>query len=118
MIFRFHLLDDLLDLAFLINYESGSDGTHVLLAHEFFKCPGAIGIMHGFVNVGNEGEREVVFFDEFLVRFFTVFAHAEYHITLLLKQIIIVTKVAGFGGTARRIVLGVEVHDHLLASKV
>ena len=69
----------------------------------------AVGFRHLAIHVGKQDERQFVLLGEFLVGIHVVQAHAYDVRTDCLECIHVVAEVAGFFGTARRVVLGIEV---------
>ena len=79
MLFGFHLFggDDALYHAFFVEEEGGAEGAHVFAAAHAFLTPYAKLLYQGFLRVGDEGEGQLVFFDELEVRLGAVHADTD-----------------------------------------
>ena len=67
VVFGLYLLEDLFDLALLIDQEGGSMNTHVRSSHKLLLSPNTIAFGDCLIRIRQECEREFVLGDEFFV---------------------------------------------------
>ena len=67
MVFGLYLLEDLFDLALLIDQEGGSMNTHVRSSHKLLLSPNAVSVRNLMVLVGQKGEGKAILGFELLV---------------------------------------------------
>lgn len=118
MVLRIDLCDDLFDGAILIDHKGHPVNAIVGSAHEFFRAPDTVGVDDGSFSVRDEGEREVEFGTEFLVRLERIGAHPDDLVPLAEQLLMIVAQVAGFRRTTGCVVLGVEIKNDLLSLEI
>ncbi|MNT00540.1 hypothetical protein D3C72_1349760 [compost metagenome] len=87
------------------------NASHLLAIH-ILLLDDAEQIAHGFVGVGDEGERKFVLGLEVLMRLQRVARDTDDHGAGRQEFGVQVAEVLAFGGAARRVVLGVEIQDH------
>ena len=112
------LMPGLGDRALLVDQEGGALDAHVLAAVQALLHPGAVLLADLAVAIGYQREVEVVLLLELVVARHAVLADA-YHLRLeFLESRCIVTEGAGLGGTARGVVLGIEIENDRLAAQL
>ena len=94
VLFGFDLFweEDVLDDALLVDEVGGAEGADGLFATHSLFAQGAQGLEERRVGVGNEGEVERLFRDEFLMRGGAVLAHTEYLVAQLEEGILVVAQ--------------------------
>lgn len=108
MIGRVYFADDVLDFAFFINDNRGPDNAHVFFTVHRFFAPSAELLDDLVSGIGDKGEWEFEFGDEFLVTGSGVGTDTDNFKAVFTQQRIVVTEVAGFCRTTWGVVLGVE----------
>lgn len=114
MLFGFWLADHMLDNAVFINNECGANGTHESSSHKFFLPINSVLIDDLFLLVGNEGERQVVFFLKFFVAFATIHTYANYFVAFLSQVGIIIAQVTSLSRATWCIVFRIKIKDDFL----
>ena len=117
MLGRFHFSEDGFEEAVGSDEEGGSLGAHVGFSVHALFDPDLVGLDDFLVFVGEEGEGELMFLDEFLVALCGVDADAEDD-GLAFEFGPVVAEGAGLGGATGCVVLGVEVEDDVLAGEI
>ena len=120
MLFGFDLLagEDLFDNALFVDDEGGADGAHGLLAIHGLLAPGAHGLEQRVVDIGYQGEGQLVFFLELNVRGGRVLADANNLVASLLQRLMMVAQTTSLSRTTTSIVLGVEIKNQLSALEI
>ncbi len=116
MAFVVHLSPHLQHISVLIQQVGGPFHPHVLASVERLFHPDAKLLDQRFFGVSKKREVKIELVDELLVLLDWVWANAKDLCSLELGHQI--AKVAGFHGTARRIVLWIEVDDRLRSEEV
>jgi len=106
---------NLFNYSFWINEVTYSVGSEIFSANESFLNESVIGFHHGFVGIGKQSKGETVAICEVAVAPGTVFADTHNFDVAILKNLILVTKRAGFGGAARSIIARIEVKEEVFA---
>ena len=109
MIPSVHFGNDAFDFTVFVNYKGGAVDAVVTAAHEFFRPPNTVSQCHSVVFVGEQTERQLVFFLELDVFFDRIGAYAQNLVTFGLKRTVTVAQAAGFGSTPGRIVFRVKI---------
>ena len=114
----FHLEIDPLEFSFLINEEGVAHHPHVFAPHELLQPIALVEAGDGTgLLIGEQGERELVLVDEFVVGCGSVFADAKNGDVVGLQLLPAIAKVAGLLGAAWSVVLGIEVQNNLLSAQ-
>ena len=109
------LVEDLSDLAALVDQERFTVRAHVFFTIHTLFAPNSIGLGDLFVGVGQQVEWKLKLGNELLVRFFVVGRDTENADAFLSVNVIRVTKRASFLCTARRVVLWIKIEHDALA---
>jgi hypothetical protein len=106
-----HLLENMLDLPVGADDESGPRHAHNLFAIHIFFFHDAESLGDLLVLVSEQGEGQVEFLLEFLLRLWGVGRYAEQHGARLLHLFVSVAEPASFDGSARSVGAGVKVEN-------
>ena len=99
----------------LVHQKRFAVGAHILFAVHAFFAPHAVTFDYLFIRVGKQVERQLVFRDKFLMRFFIVGRNAENLYSLAVKDGVGVAERARLFRTARRIVLWIKIKNYAFA---
>ena len=108
----FDLGENFADHSRLVNDERAPHDPHERPAIEFFFLPDAVLVHHLLIDIADQGKRQIIFFDEFLMSCSGVDTDAEdFRVFELFGMI---AKIAGFGGATGGHVFGIEIKDDVL----
>ena len=117
-LFRGDLQPSVQDPALFVDHEVAPDDAHVLLAVHRLLLPDAVPLGDGVVGVGQEREGQLPLFLELRVARLAVRTDAEHHRPHFLDSGEGVAEAARLLGATGRVVLRIEVENHLPAEKV
>ena len=109
VLFGFNFLEDLFDLAFLVDQESGAVNSHVCSPHEFLLAVALIGLCDGVIRVGEQSERQVVLLRKLFVRGLVVRRNTQDLDASLIESGEVVAERTRLFGATGRIVFRIEV---------
>lgn len=114
-VFGVHLIDNFSDQALFIDYKGFSGHAHVLFAVHILFNPYAISLNNFFIRISDQGKRQIIFCDKFLMRSFIIGAYPQNFKALFQQRLVIIPETAGFGSTAGSIIFWIKVQDHIPA---
>ena len=117
MTFRFHLVEDMGDLAIGSDDEGGALDAHHRLAIHILFLHDAEGVGHLLVFIGQQGIGQLVFFLELFLPVRGIGGDTEDDGAGLLQLAVCVAEPARFYGSTRGIGLGIEEEDHGFAAQ-
>lgn len=118
MVARFHLVEYLGNEAVFVYHHRSAVHAVEEFAVQRFRSPDSIRLEDGFVCIGQQRERELVFGLELEVGCRAVGTDAEHLEAVQAQHIVVVAQVAGFCGAAGRVVFGIKKEDELFASEI
>ena len=114
----FHLEINPLESSLFINQEGVSHHPHVFASHELLQPIALVEAGDGTgLRIGEQGERELVLVDEFVVGGRSVLADAQNADVVVFQLLPAIAKVAGLLGAAWGVVLGIEVQNNFLPAQ-
>ena len=111
-------IPDVLNLAVGGDQEGAADNTGEYSPHELLGTPRAIGFDHFVGRIAEQRKIEFLLGFEFRLGGFGIRAGTEDHHIQLVKFFLCVTKLGRFGGSTRRVCLGIEKEDDALAAEI
>ena len=118
MVARLHLIEHPGNEAVFVYHHRGAVHAVEEFAVQRFRSPDAIRFEDGFVGIGQQRERKLVFGLEPEVRCRAVGTDAEHLEAALAQRIVVVAQVAGFRCTTGRIVLGIKKQNELFTPEI
>lgn len=118
MVARLHLIEHPGNEAVFVYHHRGAVHAVEEFAVQRFGTPDAIRFEDGFVGIGQQRERELVFGLEPEVRCRAIGTDAEHLEAALAQRIVVVAEVAGFCGAAGCVVFGIKKEDELFTSEI
>lgn len=113
-----HLGEDVGNHAVLVHHKGGADDAHVGLAAHLLLAPSTKGLDGGGLHVGQQVEGQAELVPELGVRGLAILADSQHHCSLGQDVVIHITESAGLRGTARGIVLRIEINHDFLSSEL
>lgn len=118
MLFRFDLAEYFLDLAMLINQESGAVNAHIGSPHELFLAERPVRFANRAIGICQEAKRQIVLLGEFFVPGFAVERNSQHLDAALFELGERIAERTGFFGASRRVVLRIKIENDFLAAQI
>jgi len=112
---RLRLSDDVPDHALCIDQKRGTDHAHVLPSVHRFLPPDPIGLQDLLVGIGQQGERQFVFGDEFLMTGFVIRTDPNNSPAFFDEFLMVIPQITGLHCAGRCHILRIEIQYQFLS---